>query len=565
MYAYLFAFAFWLVACSSASPSDTPLVNGHAMGIRLGILHTGQSNVLHPGRGEVGSLAAVGYFAFDPNNPSDGTGGLVVDLVGATGATGGSDLTIGKELNAAGVPCDIIDLTAGSTQYNRWQPTEFPAADGALCLAQLPSVIAQLQARHPGDTWIWVEVRDQGTTDSRVANLQYQSGQPFGAVVGAYTVSEHTAYPGWAAAFRGLPKVGGASASWHDALEDKMSQIFGKKIAIPFFIVESNRALTGQTFPFTIQDQQAAAAGDSAHLIPLRDLAGFDTADQVHMIAASCTITTGLLPGTYPSGGYQWKGTVVARNYLIPYWQGLMGSISVYAKNVALNNKRNKGTYSPPASHWFAAYVGGVRKGTKSITNNATLWPAASGRTKVTGLEVAWDAATGSNWGDVDEIRIFDADPSGAANELGRCTLAATVNIAIGEILRITAGAIQLTLPAGGFTDSEVRASLDLLFGGTAESPRTNTHLSYFLGDPRTGGTILGSSVSLTQASAWAAAANGVQLTAADISLAQQLTATHVAEHTSSGGGGSLISVFTVQTPPGSGTITAGRLQSTIP
>lgn len=536
-----------LLGCSSASE------NQH-VGIRLLVIMPGQSNQLFPGRGEVGSLAAVGYYAYSDGHPSDGTGGVVVDLIGNTAATGGADLTIGKQLTSAGIPCDIINLTSGSTHYNELMPLEPGAAEGVALLAQIPIAIAGLKARHPGDDWIVVTVHDQGTTDARVANAQYQSGA--GYIPG-------TNYPGWARGYRGLPRVGGAAQSWHDALEDAVSAALGKRTSITAFIVESNRALTGQTFPFTIQDQQLIAAGDAAHLVTLRDTAGFDTADQVHMIAAPCVITTGLLPGTYASGGFHWKGTVIAQLFIIPFWQNLMGQLSTYAKTAALNNKRNKGTYPSVTTHWFAAYVGGVRKGAKGITNNSTLYAAASGRTKATAIEVAWDAAA-STWGDVDEVRIFDADPAGTANELGRCTLPSTVNIVSGEILRVAAGSIQLTMPSGGFTDSEARASLDLLFGGTAETPRTTTHFSYWLGDPRTTGTLLGSSVSITQASIWAAAVNGLQVTAADISIAQQITATHLAEHTASGGGGTLISVFSVQTPPGSGTITAGRLQSSL-
>jgi hypothetical protein len=530
------------------------------MGVRLGIIYTSQSNGLYPNRGEAGSaLTGCGYFGYS-DGTSDGTGGLMVDAPGKGTGQGGSMYTILRILSQQyGIPCDGIDLTAGSSAYNEWMPLESGAGEGRACIVQLRVALAALKARHPGDTFIFLHIRNQGTTDARVANAQYQSGAGYPGAT----------YPGWALGFRGLARVSGAAASWHDAVEDEVTAVYKYVSLIHYIVVESNRSMTLQTFPYTIQDQQALAVtnvsgGRVARLLQLRDDAGYDVADQVHHIAAACTITVGVLPGVYSGGGFHWKGTAEA-SLAKEIWEQLMGNVAVTAKNAALNNKRNKGTYSPPASHWFAAYVAGVRKGAKSLTNNTTLWPNASGRTKTNGIEIAWDAATGSDWGAVDEIRIFDADPAGASNELGRCTLSSAVTIAVGEILRIAPAAIQLVLPAGCLTDAEARASLDLLFGGTAETPRTTTYLSYFLGNPASGGTILGSSVALTQASVWGVASGGVMVSAADISLAQQLTATYMAEHTAASGGGSLISSFTVETPPGSGTITAGRLQTTIP
>lgn len=530
------------------------------MGARLCVIYTSQSNGLYPGRGETGpALTACGYYGWS-GGTTDGTSGLMVDAPGAGAGQGGSMYTILRILSQVyKIPSDGIDLTYGSSFYNEWMPLEPGAQEGRDALAQLEIALAALKTRHPNDYFIFIDVRNQGTSDARQNNYQYQSGEGYPSAT----------YPGWALGFRGLPRVGGAAASWHDALEDTVALYFPENTLVHYCVVESNRNMTGQFFQYTIQDQQALAVsnvsgGREARLIPLRDDAGYDVADGVHMIAASCTITTGSLPGIYPFGGFQWKGNVEAAA-LKSIWDAIMGSLSSFAKNTLIDHFRNKSTYSAAATHYLGAFVAGVEvtgNGYEraSATNNTTTWPNAAARSKSSGVAFTWPTATGT-WGIIDEVRVFDASSGG--NELARHTLVSTVTITATKTLVVASGAITISAPAGGLVDSVVHGLLDLMFGGTAYAQLTTTYGSYWAGDPQGAGAQAGSRVSITQASTWGAASGGRAVTTADVSITDQATGTYWAEHDAAAAGNLLCSGLLPAIPSG-GKVAAGRLLTTL-
>lgn len=94
----------------------------------------------------------------------------------------------------------------------------------------------------------------------------------------------------------------------------------------------------------------------------------------------------------------------------------------------------------------FTAAPGETGGGTE-ISGSAYTREAAtftvSGDTATNSAAIEWDAATGS-WGTITHIAVFDAATSG--NMLVYAALTASKTIATGDILRIPAGDLDITL-----------------------------------------------------------------------------------------------------------------------
>jgi len=260
----------------------------------------------------------------------------------------------------------------------------------------------------------------------------------------------------------------------------------------------------------------------------------------------------------------------------------VMGTLSPYSANAAINHVRNKATHTPAATHYLHLYasgsvpISGNGYAVVSKTNNTTTWADEAARVKASGVAWTFPSPTG-NWLDVVEWRLTDSATEGAGNLLASdthdpitvgttngpgSTPTGPISYAIGDIT-ITAAT---NVSVGGFVDSVVHGLLNLLFGGTAYSQLATVHGSYWAGDPEElGSAIAGGSVSITQATAWGSATAGVAVTIADITLADQATGTYWAEHDDADGAGNLL--FTAPRPNTvgvGGVIYAGQLRTQI-
>jgi hypothetical protein len=247
-----------------------------------------------------------------------------------------------------------------------------------------------------------------------------------------------------------------------------------------------------------------------------------------------------------------------------------MGTLSSYARTALVSHARNKGSYSPAANHYCAAFVAGVEVSGNgyaraTLANNKTTWGDAAARAITNDVPFEFPDATAS-WGTIDEIRIYDASSGG--NELARHTLAASVPISDSTgPLFIDVGAIDITFAAGGFTNTVVHELLDLMFGATANAPRATVYGTYFNGDPQGAGAETSAArTAITQATAWNAAVAGLAKTAAAIALADEADATHYAEYTAAAAGTLLFSAALPAsfTPPVGGSIPAGGLRTSL-
>lgn len=107
-----------------------------------------------------------------------------------------------------------------------------------------------------------------------------------------------------------------------------------------------------------------------------------------------------------------------AASFAVDAWQLSIGGMwSPYLALKVLDHLLGGGDYTRPASVYLALAVGGVEVSgnnysRKAVTNNATNFPAASGRAKALAVAHQFDAPSGS-WGTVDEVRLYDASASG--------------------------------------------------------------------------------------------------------------------------------------------------------
>lgn len=250
-----------------------------------------------------------------------------------------------------------------------------------------------------------------------------------------------------------------------------------------------------------------------------------------------------------------------------------MGSLSTYAKNKLIDHVRNVAAYSPAATHYVHLYaagsvpISGNGYAAVAVTNNTTTWPNTVGRIKSNGVAFTFPTPSGT-WSDVVEARITDSATEGAGNVLASDTFTAVpVSVATGPF-SIAVGAFTITaatpVSVGGFADAVVQGLLNRMFGGAAYAQAATVYGSYWAGDPQGAGAQAGSRVAITQATTWAAAASGLAVSSAAVSLTQQATGTYWAEHDASVAGNLLFSAPRSALTGASGTLSAGQLQTTI-
>lgn len=111
----------------------------------------------------------------------------------------------------------------------------------------------------------------------------------------------------------------------------------------------------------------------------------------------------------------------------------MAGSKSDYLENELLDHVLGGADWARPATVYIALYtvaptdagggteVSGGSYVRKSVTNNATNWPAASGGAKANGVAITFAKAT-AGWGTVVDFAIFDAETAGNTLYWGNVT-----------------------------------------------------------------------------------------------------------------------------------------------
>jgi len=494
----------------------------------------GQSNCVGAETGETGSdLSAVPYWKDDLVTTTPALG----PLLGAASGGVGADYTIGRLLLAAGLHPIIVNVARGSTYCNQWVPGGTYYAQAVTSLTDAWSAI---KAAYPGDTFVHHHMSDQGEEDARYG---YPSPSP----------AQQAITDAWSANYE----------TCHGVLETIVGAAMSR------FVVATNYQLVNQNDPAHFRALQLAAAvlatGDTRRLITR------DTADGV------AYDVNGLHPTT---PGYVTYGKRAAKA-LIDVIQ--TGSLTTTTRNAILNHLHNRQTISPAATHYLHLYADDALTvpltagtaagyvGPASNTNNTTTWPAPSGRAVSNGAAFDFPAPSGT-WPAVRGWKLTDSDTEGAGTVIASCThppviaspANGTLSYPIGSITITFAGINTtgaITTEPAALADAEANGILGVIFGGTPYAPLTTAYGSHWAGDPQGSGAQAGSRVALTQASVWGAASGGVATCVAPVTLAQQITGTHWAEHSASTSGTLLRSGARPAAVGASGTIAAGQIK----
>lgn len=132
----------------------------------------------------------------------------------------------------------------------------------------------------------------------------------------------------------------------------------------------------------------------------------------------------------------------------------MAGSKSDYLENAILDLILGGTALSAPATVYVALFtaapsdsgggteVSGGSYVRKSVTNNSTNWPAASGGSKSNGTAITFATATAS-WGTVVAFGIFDASSGG--NLLYWADLTASKTVGSGDTASFAVGALTVT------------------------------------------------------------------------------------------------------------------------
>ncbi|MGY8894936.1 MAG: phage tail fiber protein [Burkholderiales bacterium] len=131
-----------------------------------------------------------------------------------------------------------------------------------------------------------------------------------------------------------------------------------------------------------------------------------------------------------------------------------MSSFSDYAENLTLKYLFTTDSVTRPTAWYVGLFTaapndagGGTEVTGSAYVRKATGTMAVSGTSPTNctnSAAIEFDAASGGNWGVITHVAIFDAATSG--NMLGHATLTTSRTISDGDILRVPAGDLDITL-----------------------------------------------------------------------------------------------------------------------
>ena len=131
-----------------------------------------------------------------------------------------------------------------------------------------------------------------------------------------------------------------------------------------------------------------------------------------------------------------------------------MSSFSDYTENLVLNWLFTTNSATRPTAWYVGLFTatpsdsgGGTEVSGNAYARTATGTMSVSGTSPTNctnSAAIEFPAASGGNWGTITHVAIFDADTSG--NMLGWAALTTSRTINDGDILRIPAGDLDITL-----------------------------------------------------------------------------------------------------------------------
>lgn len=120
-----------------------------------------------------------------------------------------------------------------------------------------------------------------------------------------------------------------------------------------------------------------------------------------------------------------------------------------YTDNKLIDHLLGSATYTKPSSLYVALFVGNPTSGGTEVSTSGTAYArlsaafTISGGTATNTSALEWATATAS-WGTIDWVAIYDASTSG--NMLVTAQLSSSKTISSGDVLRIPASNLSVTL-----------------------------------------------------------------------------------------------------------------------
>lgn len=179
-----------------------------------------------------------------------------------------------------------------------------------------------------------------------------------------------------------------------------------------------------------------------------------------------------------------------------------MGSISDYLENELIDHVVGNATYTPAATIYLCLCTAdptdaGTGASMNEVANSgsyartAVAFDAAASRAIDSTAQVSFPQATG-NWGTVTHWAITDSNTYGAGNMLAYGALTASKSVVTGNIPRVAADDVQVSVDPGEVSTYLANALLDFAFRNQAfSSPATYMGLAdATLSDTTTGATV---------------------------------------------------------------------------
>ena len=122
---------------------------------------------------------------------------------------------------------------------------------------------------------------------------------------------------------------------------------------------------------------------------------------------------------------------------------------SSYVDNKLIDHLLGSATYTKPSALYVALFVGNPASGGTEVTTSGSAYARQSAAFTISTNSASNTAAieyptATSSWGTIDYIAIYDASTAG--NQLVSAALSAAKTIASGDVLRIPASNLSVTL-----------------------------------------------------------------------------------------------------------------------
>lgn len=199
-----------------------------------------------------------------------------------------------------------------------------------------------------------------------------------------------------------------------------------------------------------------------------------------------------------------------------------MGSLSNFAENELLDHVLKVGAYTPPTNIYVCLHTADpTDAGTGAEVADANgyarvacnVWNVAAARATANTNLVEFPQATGAGWGTVTHWSLKDSNVYGSGNMLAHGAFTNSKTIVPGNIPKIAAGELDISVVTGAINNYLANKLLDHLLKTAAYTVPTNLKVAFSTADPLDDGSGLaeptGNNYARIICNTWDIASNG--------------------------------------------------------